>query len=73
MHTTPGGYGTTAMTVRAIMRNGWDRDLIVILTVITIMFMVLMWAAQVEPRCTEDMSCWDCSTMGNKICGVVDQ
>lgn len=55
------------------MRNGWDRDLIVILTVITIMFMVLMWAAQVEPRCTEDMSCWDCSTMGNKICGVVDQ
>lgn len=20
-------------------------------------------------RCTEDMSCWDCRTMGNRICG----
>lgn len=21
--------------------------------------------------CTEDMACWDCSTMGNGICGTV--
>lgn len=20
--------------------------------------------------CTEDMSCWDCKTMGNEICGT---
>lgn len=20
-------------------------------------------------RCTEDMACWDCETMGNQICG----
>lgn len=23
-------------------------------------------------RCEEDMPCWDCSTMGNKICGIAD-
>lgn len=23
------------------------------------------------PPCTEDMDCWDCSTMGNMICGPV--
>ena len=22
-----------------------------------------------EHTCTEDMACWDCSTMGNLICG----
>lgn len=22
-------------------------------------------------QCTEDMDCWDCTTMGNKICGPV--
>lgn len=22
-------------------------------------------------RCTEDMACWDCKTMGNHICGPV--
>jgi hypothetical protein len=22
-------------------------------------------------RCTEDMVCWDCETMGNKVCGPV--
>ena len=21
-------------------------------------------------RCEEDMPCWDCNTMGNKVCGV---
>ena len=21
-------------------------------------------------RCTEDMACWNCHTMGNKICGT---
>lgn len=20
-------------------------------------------------RCTEDMACWDCHTMGNRVCG----
>jgi len=23
------------------------------------------------PVCTEDMDCWDCSTMGNMICGTI--
>lgn len=23
------------------------------------------------PICQEDMPCWDCTTMGNKICGIV--
>ena len=23
----------------------------------------------VQPRCEEDMPCWDCTTMGNRICG----
>ena len=22
--------------------------------------------------CTEDMDCWDCETMGNKVCGTID-
>lgn len=21
-------------------------------------------------RCTEDMACWDCHTMGNHVCGL---
>lgn len=21
-------------------------------------------------RCTEDMACWDCETMGNQVCGT---
>jgi len=24
---------------------------------------------QVIANCTEDMDCWDCETMGNRICG----
>lgn len=38
-----------------------------------------VWAATVEPgpglgpsqsiTCTEDMACWDCTTMGNGRCG----
>ncbi len=24
----------------------------------------------VPEKCTEDMVCWDCSTMGNHVCGV---
>ena len=24
---------------------------------------------QTGPVCEEDMSCWNCSTMGNKVCG----
>jgi hypothetical protein len=32
---------------------------------------LLGWATHHEPppRCTEDMSCWDCTTMGNGVCG----
>lgn len=26
--------------------------------------------AQTPPRCYEDEPCWDCLTMGNKLCGV---
>jgi hypothetical protein len=22
-----------------------------------------------QVRCAEDMPCWDCATMGNKVCG----
>lgn len=22
-----------------------------------------------DPVCTEDMDCWDCETMGNRVCG----
>lgn len=33
--------------------------------------MLLTPHPEIEPdqRCTEDMSCWDCTTMGNRICG----
>lgn len=24
-------------------------------------------------RCEEDMPCWDCHTMGNRVCGPTDQ
>lgn len=24
-------------------------------------------------RCEEDMPCWDCTTMGNRICGPIPQ
>ena len=27
-------------------------------------------ATRSSPLCTEDMECWDCETMGNRICGV---
>ena len=25
-----------------------------------------------KAQCEEDMPCWDCKTMGNRICGVAD-
>ena len=30
-------------------------------------------AAQVAEFCAEDMGCWDCETMGNKICGPIKE
>ena len=27
--------------------------------------------AQSPARCEEDMPCWDCETMGNRICGPI--
>lgn len=24
-------------------------------------------------RCTEDMACWDCTTMGNRVCGPTSE
>lgn len=28
-----------------------------------------LMAPQPDPICFEDMACWDCSAMGNGICG----
>lgn len=28
-------------------------------------------ADSLDSQCAEDMSCWDCSTMGNHVCGKV--
>ncbi len=30
---------------------------------------VVLPAPTGTPVCTEDMDCWDCSTMGNGVCG----
>lgn len=41
-----------------------------------IAFAGLLLVPQPEPVptqvCVEDMACWDCETMGNKICGKDD-
>ena len=29
--------------------------------------------AQVAEFCAEDMACWDCETMGNRICGPLKE
>jgi hypothetical protein len=29
----------------------------------------LLAPPQITPVCEEDMPCWDCTTMGNRICG----
>ena len=44
-----------------------------------IVLALILWASHVEyaaeagaqppARCEEDMDCWDCETMGNRICG----
>lgn len=49
------------------------------LAVLVVAFTLLAWAARpathdTKPatpttRCTEDMACWNCSTMGNRVCG----
>lgn len=28
-------------------------------------------AVPAPARCTEDMSCWSCVSMGNRVCGMV--
>lgn len=31
----------------------------------------ITWSNTPDGRCHEDMPCWDCATMGNRICGRV--
>jgi len=45
-------------------------------TLLAIVFLVAWWAFNVafdglarEQMCHEDMPCWDCTTMGNLVCG----
>lgn len=49
------------------------KEYVILMALMALIFVALMIAATTELECQEDMSCWDCSTMGNKICGVPDQ
>jgi hypothetical protein len=60
---------------KALLRAGWS--LMVAAAVgllLTLSAQVGMWVGRHEPRapmivCEEDQPCWDCNTMGNRICG----
>lgn len=46
-----------------------------LLTVISLTLASLIPGTSVtveSQRCEEDQSCWDCSTMGNRICGPIN-
>lgn len=34
-----------------------------------LMALALLATSTADERCEEDMSCWDCTTMGNGLCG----
>lgn len=43
--------------------------LTVLVSLVAIFILALPACGSTPVRCTEDMPCWDCTTMGNKICG----
>ena len=65
-------------------RNAWITVVILTLALLVMLFvagMVSEWLAPTvhvteigdawsQAPCQEDMPCWDCETMGNRICGV---
>jgi hypothetical protein len=55
------------------------RTMTVILVLVVLACLAGLWAMGPEPAtddlhvyttCEEDMPCWDCETMGNRICGL---
>jgi hypothetical protein len=42
---------------------------IVAFILIVAAFALVMATSSHKPRCEEDEACWNCQTMGNKICG----
>lgn len=55
-------------------RRRWTRWILALL-----ILALILWASHLEyeaeaaeyVRCEEDMPCWDCETMGNRICGPI--
>lgn len=43
---------------------------VTILAAILVIGVVAVKSAGPEYGCMEDMPCWDCETMGNRICGT---
>jgi len=50
------------MKVRTVIGS-----VLIVLLVIFLVFMIAL--GQPKARCEEDQACWDCHTMGNKVCG----
>ena len=53
-------------------RRAWRSVAIVVVLEVIVVVLLLAWCRP-EPTCTEDMSCWDCATMGNQICGPISE
>ena len=48
-------------------QQGWVMIMIKIVVIV-----LVLWASISifsNPSCQEDMNCWECSTMGNQVCG----
>lgn len=45
---------------------------LIIITALSAIFLTANWLADAPVQsCQEDMTCWDCETMGNLICGPI--
>lgn len=42
---------------------------LLVMAILIVTVTMAIGLAQGSAKCTEDMACWDCKTMGNKVCG----
>lgn len=47
----------------------WRAAAWVLAIVLIVVIVMWAWVTPGPPRCEEDMACWNCHTMGNRICG----